>query len=151
MDNPALAWNSVFLGQLLVVAWIDHRQMIIPNWLNVSIAFTGLLFGLLTGQQNLLPMTVAGISAFLVMWMVRVLYYVLTKRSGLGMGDVKFVAALAIWVGFSNLPLVILVASVSALSLLTVKQAIWDYHSTRCSFGIWPSPWPLEPQAFGHS
>jgi leader peptidase (prepilin peptidase)/N-methyltransferase len=46
---------------------------------------------------------------------LRRLYFAWRKIQGLGLGDVKFLAAAGIWVGFPGIAMVILVAAVGAL------------------------------------
>ena len=51
-----------------------------------------------------------------VVWLLRWLYFVARKRQGLGLGDVKLLAASAIWIGAVGVPLQLLVGSLTALA-----------------------------------
>lgn len=55
------------------------------------------------------------ILAYLLLAGLRAGYARLRGRTGLGLGDVKFVAAAMPWIGLAHLPLMILIASLSAL------------------------------------
>jgi leader peptidase (prepilin peptidase)/N-methyltransferase len=50
-----------------------------------------------------------------IFWLLRRLYFDFRKVQGLGLGDVKFLAAAGIWVGVAGLPVLLLVATLSAL------------------------------------
>jgi leader peptidase (prepilin peptidase)/N-methyltransferase len=43
------------------------------------------------------------------------LYFVLRKIQGLGLGDVKFLAAAAPWIGITGTPMLLLIATLTAL------------------------------------
>ncbi len=118
----------------LPIAWIDLRQRIIPDGLNLALLVSGL--GLAAWQTPDLASVLlrAGESAvaFALFWGIRALHARLRGRIGLGLGDVKFLAAATAWTGLPGLPFVILVASLSAL--LVVGLARLDA-TTRLPFG----------------
>src|ERR1700730_16992234 len=99
-----------------VLALIDIRHGIIPDWLNLSIAGLGLAKVVIAGGS------VAGIEAAcegaavgLIFWLLRRLYFRLRKIQGLGLGDVKFLAAAGIWIGVAGMPTLLLIATLTAL------------------------------------
>ncbi|MCG8404634.1 MAG: A24 family peptidase [Phycisphaerales bacterium] len=77
----------------LYASWNDFRFHRVPNWLNATIAMTGLatqMFcfgwpGLKTGLLGIL----AGFSLLILLWLM----------NAMGAGDVKFMAALGAWLG----------------------------------------------------
>jgi leader peptidase (prepilin peptidase)/N-methyltransferase len=106
-----------------VLAWIDIRHGIIPDWLNLAIAGVGLL------KISLIGDAYAGIAALGegaviggAFWLLRRLYFALRGVQGLGLGDVKFLAAAGIWVGVAGIPMVLLVATLTALGCVGVMQ-----------------------------
>ncbi len=106
-----------------LLAWIDIRHGIIPDWLNLAIAGLGLsnavmLGGPLAGVQAVCEG--AGIGA--TFWLLRRLYFALRNIQGLGLGDVKFLAAAGIWIGVMGLPMLLLVAALSALACAGLMQ-----------------------------
>ena len=129
----------------VAVAVIDGRRRIIPNRLNL--ALLGLGLAVAAGRApDAVPMAIpmalaqalatAGL-AFGALWAVRAAHGRLRGRVGLGLGDVKFVAAAAPWTGLSGLPWMILAASVLALAVLAVA-ALAGRHvdgATRLPFG----------------
>ncbi len=89
----------------IVLTLIDIRHGIIPDWLNASIAGLGLFRVVLQGGA------IAGLTALceglivgLIFWLLRRLYFRLRHTQGLGLGDVKFLAAAGIWTGLPDFP-----------------------------------------------
>jgi leader peptidase (prepilin peptidase)/N-methyltransferase len=101
----------------VVLAWIDIRYGIIPDWLNLTIAGLGLSKAvMIDGPTLALEAALEGAAIGTIFWLLRRLYFVFRKVQGLGLGDVKFLAAAGIWVGVSGLPILLLVATLTALA-----------------------------------
>ena len=106
-----------------VLAWIDIRHGIIPDWLNATIAGLGLSKAVVAGG------VLAGVDAAcegaaigVVFWLLRRLYFAFRKIQGLGLGDVKFLAAAGLWIGVAGLPILLVVATLTALACAGVMQ-----------------------------
>lgn len=121
LGDPAVA-ALLPLPLTLAVSLIDLRRRIIPDGLNLALLVLGVGFAALTGPA----LAAAGASlvqaagAFLLLWALRAAYARLRGRTGLGLGDVKFIAAATAWTGLAGLPLLLLVASTSALAALAL-------------------------------
>jgi leader peptidase (prepilin peptidase)/N-methyltransferase len=105
------------------LGWIDIRQGIIPDWLNLMIAGLGsakavIVGGPLAGLEAGCEGAVIGA----IFWLLRRLYFALRNIQGLGLGDVKFLAAAGIWVGIAGLPTLLLIAALTALTCAGVMQ-----------------------------
>jgi leader peptidase (prepilin peptidase)/N-methyltransferase len=113
----AVAFLVLLALASLLLAWIDLRRGIIPDWLNLAIAVVGLIRAAVLDDPALaLGAAAEGILTGAIVWLLRWLYYRLRQRQGLGLGDVKLLAASAIWVGIAGIPMMLLVASVAALA-----------------------------------
>ncbi|HZR77329.1 A24 family peptidase [Bradyrhizobium sp.] len=100
----------------LVLAWIDFRHGIIPDWLNLFIAFAGLVQAwLLDGRDAALAAVIDGVIIGAIVVALRWLYFRFRGHHGLGLGDVKLLAASAVWIGVAGIPMQLLVGSVTAL------------------------------------
>lgn len=121
LGDPALA-ALLPLPLTLAVSLIDLRRRIIPDGLNLALLVLGVGCAALHGPA----FAAAGASlaqaacAFLLLWALRAAYARLRGRTGLGLGDVKFIAAATAWTGLASLPLLLLVASTSALAALAL-------------------------------
>jgi leader peptidase (prepilin peptidase)/N-methyltransferase len=98
------------------IALIDIRHGIIPDGLNLAIAALGLVKaaaadGLRAGAETI----VGAIAVGAIFWLLRRLYFAWRKIDGLGLGDVKLLAASTPWIGIAGIPMLLLVASLAAL------------------------------------
>lgn len=106
-----------------LLAWIDLRRGIIPDWLNLAIAVVGLArAAVLDGWAAALSAGCEGIIIGVIVWLLRQLYFMFRKFQGLGLGDVKLLAASGVWIGIAGVPLQLLVASLTALAAAGVVQ-----------------------------
>jgi len=107
----------------LVLAWIDIRYGIIPDWLNLTIAGLGLSRAvMIDGPSAGLEAFCEGAAIGAIFWLLRRLYFGFRKVQGLGLGDVKFLAAAGIWVGVRGLPVLLLVATLTALACAGIMR-----------------------------
>ena len=106
-----------------VLAWIDIRHGIIPDWLNLTIAGLGLSKAVIIGGAPAgLEAACEGAAIGATFWLLRRLYFAFREIQGLGLGDVKFLAAAGIWSGVAGLPVLVLVAALTALACAGVMQ-----------------------------
>lgn len=100
----------------LVLAWIDFRHGIIPDWLNLLVALAGLAqTWLLNGAGSALAAALQSLIIGAIVYALRWLYFRFRGHHGLGLGDVKLLAASAVWIGVIGIPIQLLVGSVTAL------------------------------------
>src|SRR5271155_5589909 len=106
-----------------ILAWIDIRDGIIPDWLNLAIAGLGVVKIILTdGPYASIAAVGEGAVIGVTFWLLRRLYFAVRGIQGLGLGDVKFLGAAGIWVGVAGIPIVLLVATLTALACVGVMQ-----------------------------
>lgn len=99
------------------LALIDIKRGIIPNGLNLSIAGLGLLKAIIAGGVTSgIEAGCEGVVIGVIFWLLRRLYFALRKAQGLGLGDVKFLAAAGPWIGIAGLPSLLLIATLAALA-----------------------------------
>lgn len=118
---PQLLVSLGFLWTLLILAAIDWREQLLPDVLTLPLLFGGLLVAALgwsplTASEAILGACVAYLLLFVVYW----LFFWLTKREGLGFGDLKLLAALGAFLGLEALGDVILLAAI-----LGVVAGVW--------------------------
>ncbi len=105
----------VFVGNLVVMSFIDSELRIIPDSLSLGVTGVVLLlvfvapqiFGDLTWQGSVLG-AVIGYSSF---WLLSRGYYFLRQEEGLGGGDVKLMALIGAALGFQGVVTATLVGS----------------------------------------
>jgi leader peptidase (prepilin peptidase) / N-methyltransferase len=118
-DIDTLQFAGFFLPLCLLcgsLALIDLRRGIIPDVLNLSVAGLGLIRAIVAGGAiGGVEAVIEAISVGFVFWLFRRMYFALRKIQGLGLGDVKFLAASAPWVGVTGIPVLLLIAALTAL------------------------------------
>jgi leader peptidase (prepilin peptidase)/N-methyltransferase len=122
---------------LLGASYFDYQRQILPDSLNVvlgALAVFSLLFLGVTGSLDAIIGCLGG--AFLLL-AVRAVFQKCRGVQGLGLGDVKFIAAGGLLVGATALPFVLLIASISGLFLaVTLNFAGNEINrETRIAFG----------------
>ena len=133
--NLDLIKYIILTPMLLSVFVIDYRQQIIPNRLNLTIFEVGLIFAFLYGLSDvaitfnmLLGMLVGG-GIFLLITLVGGIFY---GKEAMGFGDVKLMAALGLYFGFSNIIAITLVsflvgAILSIILLISRRKKSSEY------------------------
>jgi leader peptidase (prepilin peptidase)/N-methyltransferase len=110
--TPALPIYFVFTGALLVVIVIDFRHKIIPD--SISLPGIGIGFAcsfinpVITWQQSAIGLLIGGA----VLFAVAGGYYLITRREGMGGGDIKLLAMIGAFLGWQSLPFVVFGSSI---------------------------------------
>lgn len=122
LDPGSLTLAALPLPITLAMSLIDGRHRIIPDSLNLLLFALGLTVATLREPDPaaLAACLMQATAAFGLLWGLRALYARLRGRTGLGLGDVKFIAAATAWIGLAGLPILILVASTTALAALAL-------------------------------
>jgi leader peptidase (prepilin peptidase)/N-methyltransferase len=110
LTPQAAAWAG-FAALLICLFLIDMDTQILPDDLNYTLLWLGLLASAL-GWTVSLPSAVWGAAlGYLVFWAIFQAYKLATGKEGMGYGDFKLLAAIGAWLGWKMLPLVILLSS----------------------------------------
>lgn len=117
-----IAWHYgagwVLLGGMLLTAalisltFIDADTQFLPDSLTLPLLWAGFLFNMMTGHIPLVSAVWGAIAGYLSLWTVYWLFKLATGREGMGYGDFKLLAALGAWLGWQQLPVVVLLSSV---------------------------------------
>jgi len=98
---------------LIVIAFIDLDHRIIPDLVSLPGIFIGFLLALfgpsLTVKDSLIGLLAGGGS----LYVVALVYEALTKREGMGGGDVKLLAMIGAWLGWKAILFTLFFASLS--------------------------------------
>jgi len=106
---------SIGLAMVLVLAaLIDLREMILPDWLTLPLIPLGWTMAW-QGAPDLSERLIGSAAGFAAFASIAALYRRLRGRDGLGLGDAKLLAAAGAWVGWRDLPSVVLLGAVTAL------------------------------------
>lgn len=115
-----LAWS------LLALALIDLDTQLLPDAITLPLLWGGLAFNSISAQVMLHEALWGAIGGYLALWSVYWLFRLATGKEGMGYGDFKLLAALGAWLGWTMLPLVILLSSLvgssAALGLILLGR-----------------------------
>jgi len=117
--DPQTMITALLLSVLIVIAFIDAEHMIIPDSLNYIILLLAAPYILAAGGETLLT----HIIGFFAVSVILLIVIILTK-GGMGGGDVKFMAAAGLFLGYRLILLALLVGSVvgSIVSLILIAN-----------------------------
>jgi leader peptidase (prepilin peptidase)/N-methyltransferase len=130
---------SLLLGGLLAaLAAHDFDQLRLPDLLTLPLLGLGIAATWWIGAAGVAAHALAAAAAGLALWAAGALYRHLRRRAGLGLGDVKLLAALSAWVGPEGVVTLLVLACAGALAavaaaLLTGRRI---EPSTPVPFGI---------------
>lgn len=115
----------VFTASLIAISFIDLQHRVIPNQISIPGIFLGFLASFLlpriTWADSLLGILLGGGIIYLVI----AVYYLFTRREGMGGGDLKLLAMIGAFLGWQgavfSLMAGALIGSVLGLTLMLVK------------------------------
>jgi leader peptidase (prepilin peptidase)/N-methyltransferase len=114
-----------FSGILIAAAGIDARTQFLPDLLTLPLLWLGLL---VATQGLYVPAETAILGAavgYLSLWLVFQGFLLLTGKEGMGYGDFKLLAALGAWLGWQQLLVVVILASVSGAVIMGTVMALF--------------------------
>lgn len=125
--NLSLIFALLFIWLLICLFFIDLEHQILPDNLTISLVWLGLIANTQTLFTTLPDAVLSAAGAYVLLWLFIKLYYLLTGKIGMGNGDFKLFAALGAWFGWTQLPLILLISSITGavtglLYLKSTKQ-----------------------------
>ena len=115
-----LGW-AILAWFLIALAVLDYRHFWLPDALTLPLAFLGFTLAMWVNGVELPDRVIGAAAGYGALTLVRLGYRRLRGREGMGGGDPKLLGALGAWMGWQTLPLILLIASGTALML-----AAWD-------------------------
>ena len=104
---------------LVPITMIDIDHQLIPDSIVLPLLWVGLTMSLahpLPGAEVLFispsNAIVGAMAGYLSLWSVYQLFRLITGKEGMGYGDFKLLAALGAWLGWQQLPIIILLSAV---------------------------------------
>jgi leader peptidase (prepilin peptidase)/N-methyltransferase len=141
LASVAVAWHfgaTWMTPAALVLSWflialtlIDLDHKLLPDSLTLPLMWLGLLLALVDVDgapvfTDLRSSVIGAAAGYLSLWSVYQLFKLVTGKEGMGYGDFKLLAALGAWLGWQQLPLVIVlsaaVGSIVGIALILTGQ-----------------------------
>ncbi len=132
-----VGWESamaiIMTFSLVTISVIDADTQLIPDSIVLPLMWIGLLMSLfhpVAGSETLFitprDAIVGATAGYLSLWSVYQLFKLVTGKEGMGYGDFKLLAALGAWLGWQQLPVIILmsavVGAVVGISMMVFKR-----------------------------
>jgi leader peptidase (prepilin peptidase)/N-methyltransferase len=115
--NMAGLAGVLLVWGLIALAFIDFDHQLLPD----IIVLPGLWVGLLLNTQglftNLESAVYGAVAGYVSLWLVYQLFKLVTGKEGMGFGDFKLFALFGAWLGWQQLPLIILLSSLAGAVL----------------------------------
>ncbi|WP_235042218.1 prepilin peptidase [Vreelandella profundi] len=122
-----LSAESVFIYiacmMLLALAVIDFRTQLLPDVITLPLLWAGLLFQLIFQPLMLSDAVIGAMAGYLILWGFYWLFKLITGKEGMGFGDFKLLAALGAWLGWSFLPLMLILSAGLGAIIGLITQA----------------------------
>lgn len=125
---PMPAMFSALLATLCVfIAWVDLERLIIPDLANAAIAVLGLALTVIemppgAWLESISDALMRSIVAGGLLLVVRFAFERLAGKEGLGLGDVKLMAAGAIFLSWATLPYALVLATAAAILAIALRS-----------------------------
>ena len=117
--GPEAIMAIVMTLALVPVAMIDADTQLIPDSIVLPLMWVGLAMSLyhpVAGAQTLFigpkDAIIGAMAGYLSLWSIYWLFKLVTGKEGMGYGDFKLLAALGAWLGWQQLPMIILMSAV---------------------------------------
>jgi len=105
--------SAMFFAYFLIaMTLIDADTQLLPDDLTLPLLWLGLLVNLNGTFTSLSSAVIGAVAGYLSLWSIYWLFKLTTGKEGMGYGDFKLLAALGAWMGWSMLPVIILLSSV---------------------------------------
>jgi len=132
--SPEALLAIVMTFALVPIALIDAETQLIPDSIVFPLLWIGLtmsLFHPVDGATTLFvdprDAIVGALAGYLSLWTVYQLFKLVTGKEGMGYGDFKLLAALGAWLGWQDLPLIILMSAVVG-ALVGIALMVFKRH-----------------------
>ena len=102
---------------LVAMSGIDFDTQLLPDSLTYSLLWLGLIAAVLSGRGAApFPVSpadaiVGAATGYLTLWTVFWVFRLITGKDGMGRGDFKLLAGLGAWLGWTAIPLIVLLSS----------------------------------------
>ena len=107
----AAAGALLFTWAMIALTFIDLDTFYLPDSITLPLLWLGLLFNINTTYVSLSSAVIGAVAGYLSLWSVYWIFKWATGKEGMGYGDFKLLAAIGAWLGWTMLPLTILLSS----------------------------------------
>jgi leader peptidase (prepilin peptidase)/N-methyltransferase len=107
----AVVGGLLLTWALLALSFIDYDHQLLPDDITLPLLWLGLALNVVGTYTPLSSAVIGTLAGYLSLWLIYQIFRLLTGREGMGYGDFKLFAAFGAWLGWQQLPLIILLSS----------------------------------------
>ncbi len=119
-------YYSLFVCLLIIVIFVDLKHMIIPDEISIGGIIAGFVMSFFSSnirwEQSLIGILIGGG----ILYAIILIYYLFTKKEGMGGGDVKLLGMIGAFLGYKSIFFVIfsasLIGTVIAVPFMIIKR-----------------------------
>lgn len=104
-----------FSWSLIALCFIDFEHQLLPDAITLPLLWLGLIISTANLFVDSTQAIIGAAIGYGLLWSVYTLFKAFTGKEGMGFGDFKLLAAIGAWVGWTQLPFVILFSSIVGL------------------------------------
>ncbi len=112
----------------------DFREKRLPDVVTLPLICLGVALSAVSQSIDVTESILGAAIGFTLFWAIGAAHFAWRGFEGLGLGDAKLFAAAGAWLGWSALPMVLLIASVMAL---IAAMATMRSQASEIAFGPW--------------
>lgn len=113
-----------FVFALIALTGIDFKTQLLPDIITLPLMWAGIIISF---WEIFIPLKLAVLGAligYLSLWSVAMLFRILFKKEGMGLGDAKLLAALFTWIPIQHFPLVLIIACLVGITVTVTQRFI---------------------------
>jgi leader peptidase (prepilin peptidase)/N-methyltransferase len=141
-------FSTLLAGLAIWIAAVDLEDLIIPDLASAAIAVLALALIVIEVPASALveempEALMRAIAAGGLLFLVRFAFQRVAGKEGLGLGDVKLMAAGALFLSWASLPYALVLAAIAAILVVVVRgirQGAWLDRETEIPFGAFLAP-----------
>lgn len=134
--TPQTAGALIFTWVIICLTFIDLDYHLLPDQLTLFLVWVGLFLSIFPVFVNSHDAILGAIAGYLIFASIQWIFNLITGKIGMGQGDYKFLAALGAFLGWQQLPVVIILASVIGIIFGVTQMAMKrQFKSTPLPFG----------------
>ena len=116
---------------LIVLAFIDIDTQLLPDSITLPLLWLGLLLSLDGGFSSPQDAILGAALGYLFLWTIYQVFKLTTGREGMGYGDFKLFALFGAWLGWQDLPMILILSSVvgAVIGLALLARRGQDRHT----------------------
>ena len=100
----------IFYSGLLIIFFTDLKYYLILDKITIPLSILGLIFTVFQYNPfdvNILSSIAGGIIGYLIIYLIRFLFFKIRKVEGMGLGDAKLFLMVGIWLGIKSIYLIL--------------------------------------------